>query len=264
MTTTRRPTARHSTRPSTSNPNHDAGGTHQGRLGAPTDTLSAPLDIRHAALTAQNWATYDYSTDATTVTATAPPQLTDTNVREIFWRTDEVPAADEQACVTWNETAASVPGPPIQPGLAMRIASIGPHNEGVKAVSVTENVIYAGVWVFNVHVWDTTNTQQPFTQIGSFDLSSVMGKVWFDSNGVSHSTLAAPPLHICGRTAGNTFSFKVWANDEPEPSWSDPGRVRAVFLPPGWDYAGYSGGYIGHLHAGQAATATAELPTALS
>ena len=217
------------------------------------------MQIRHASLTTQNWATYDYVTSPTTVTASMPDGLTDANMREIFWRVDTEPAVDEQICITWSETSESVEGEPIQPGLAMRIASVGRWNEGVRAVTLTENIMYAGTWLFNVHVWDT-RFPVPMTLVKTFDVSRVVGRI-AHVDGVAANFMAQPPWHLCGRTEGDTFRFKVWTQNNPEPPWSDPHQVFAVQLPPGWDHAGYSGGYIGHLRPGQSATATAERPT---
>ncbi len=230
-----------------------------GRLAAPLDPAVEPLQIRHASLTTQNWATYDYQVGTDTVTASMPAGVTDPNIREVFWRADTEPAVDDQTCITWDQTSASVQGGPIQPGLAMRIASVGAHNEGLRAVTLTENVLYAGTWLFNVHVWDT-RFPVPMKLLRTFDVSRVVGRI-ATIDGRATNLMVQPPWHLCGRIVGDTFTFKVWTRDNPEPSWQNPHQVFSVQLPPGWDYAGYSGGYIGHLHPGQSATATAELPT---
>ncbi|HET8929902.1 MAG TPA: hypothetical protein VFN21_04510 [Acidimicrobiales bacterium] len=233
----------------------------QGRLAAPVEPGSRRVQLKHATLTTKNWATYDYVTGTDTVTASMPPGVTDANIREVFWRADAEPARSEQVCVTWQETSESVEGDPIQPGLAMRIASVGSGNEGIRAVTLTENVVYAGTWLFNVHVWDSRQAV-PMALLQTFDVSRVVGRI-ANVDGRAANFMVQPPWHLCGRTFGNTFTFKVWTQDNPEPSWDDPHQVFSVELPAGWDYAGYSGGYIGHLHPGQSATATAELPTAI-
>lgn len=232
-----------------------------GRLAAPVAPDVDPVRIRHASLTTQNWATYDYAEGIDTVTASMPPGVTDANIREVFWRADVEPAYDEQICVTWEETSESVEGDPIQPGLAMRVASVGADNEGIRAVTLTENVLYAGTWLFNVHVWDSRQAV-PMVLLKTFDASGVVGRI-ASVDGRATNSMAKPPWHLCGRTTGNRFTFKVWTQDNPEPRWDDPHQVFSVELPAGWDYAGYSGGYIGHLHPGQSATATAERPTAI-
>jgi hypothetical protein len=225
----------------------------------PVEPEQPRVQVNHATLTTQNWSTYDYVTGARTVTASMPPGVTDPNIREVFWRADTTPAVDEQICVTWNETSETAAGEPIQPGLAMRIASVGAHNEGIRAVTLTENVVYAGIWLFNVHVWDSRR-MVPMTLLQTFDVSRVVGRI-ANVDGRAANFMVQPPWHLCGRTEGNTFRFKVWTQKNPEPSWNDPHQVFSVQLPAGWEYAGYSGGYIGHLHPGQSATATAELPT---
>lgn len=230
----------------------------RGRLAAPVEPAAPPLEIRHATLTTENWVTYDYRTGPDTVTVAAPAGLTDSNVREIFWPSGTMPTVDDEVCISWDETSESVEGQPIQPGLAMRIASVGSHNEGLRAITLTENVWYSGVWVFNVHVWDTRNLAKPLTQIASFDLSKIVGKLERSSSDTWETTLAPPPWHLCGRTQGDRFSFKVWTGTNPEPGWDDADAVFSTVLPDGWTYSGYSGGYLGHLHDGQSATATFE------
>jgi len=238
---------------------HRASHNGGGRLAAPLDPAGEPIWIHHASLTTQNWATYDYQVSGDSVTASMPARITDPNVREVFWRVDTEPAVDEQTCITWDQTSESVEGEPIQPGLALRIASVGSRNEGLRAVTLTENVLYAGTWLFNVHVWDT-RSPVPMTLLKTFDVSGVVGRI-ANVDGRAANYMVQPPWHLCGRVVGDTFTFKVWTQDNPEPSWQNPNQVFSVQLPPGWVYAGYSGGYIGHLHPGQSATATAELPT---
>lgn len=251
------PTTPVSTTKTNAAPDAPNGASSGGRLAAPPAAGVQRVRIRRAPLTTRDWAGYDYSTGKGTVTASAPDDLADSNVREVFWRADAVPMVDQQSCITWDQTAASVHGEPIQPGLAMRIASVGPHNEGLKAVTLTENVVFAGTWLFNVHVWDTTRPD-PMTLLHTFDVSTVVGRIT-NVDGHAANLMVEPPWHLCGRTIGDRFSFKVWTGDDPEPAWSDPTRVYSVALPPGWDIPGYAGGYIGHLHPGQSATATAEL-----
>lgn len=217
-------------------------------------TVSGP--VRRATLTSESGAIFHYAGNRSVVFAQPAAGSTDGNVREVFWYPDSAFAADQQNCVTWNTIATSQSGGLLQPGVSMRIAPTGPGGTGVKAITVTENIWYAGVWVFNVHVWNSTNRTNPFTQIASFDLSSIVGKFTLTGN-VLHSTLVPPPWHVCARTIANTFSFMVWTGSKPQPSWSDPSRVYTVKLPAGWDYPGYAGGYVGHLRPHQAAVFTA-------
>lgn len=218
-------------------------------------TVSGP--VRHATLTSPSGETYAYQGEDGIITATVDPQSTDGNIREVFWNTADPYGADQQTCTTWGTTALSAyfddpQKRPLQPGLAMRIAPTT-DGSGVRAITVTENVWYGAVWIFNVHVWDSTS-DQPFTQLAGFDLRDIVGWMYVQSDGTQHSTVKPPPWHVCARTQADQFSFKVWTQDTPEPAWTDPTHVFTVTLPDGWDYPGYSGNYIGHMHAGQWAT----------
>ncbi len=212
-------------------------------------TPSGP--VRHATLTATQGLSYRYVGDDVSVTANADAPFPDGNVREVFWRDQSVWDANPSECMTWNTTAGST-SQIMQPGVAVRIAPTGPDNAGVKAVTVTENIWSYGVWLFNVHVWDSTQAA-PFTLIETFDLSSIVGKVWKDEAGAIQSTLVAPPWHVCAAAYGNQFSFKVWTGTNPEPAWDDTTHVFTTTLPDGWDYPGAAGGYIGHLKEGMQA-----------
>lgn len=232
-----------------------------GRLATPVRAGDRRIRIKHATLTSQSGASYVYVTGTDTVTASPPADITDDNIREVFWRADAVRSADQQTCSSWSQTGGSIIGAPIQPGLALRIAPAGPNNPGLRAITVTENVVYDGVWVFNVHVWDTSRPV-PMTLLESFDASNIVGRI-VNTDGRAVSLIARPPWHVCARAQGSLFSFKIWIGTAAEPSWSDPNHAFHVLLPPGWDYSGYAGDYIGHLHPGQSSTATAEVPTTL-
>ena len=209
--------------------------------------------VRRATLYSDSGRTNTYTGDDTAVVAIGPAPE-DSSVREVFWRTDTPYYDDQQSCITWNATAASELDPELnvlmQPGLAMRIAPTGAEGDEFKAVTVTENVWMYGVWLFNVHVWDTTASGSPFSVVETFDLSSIVG-VWGNVDGEFVSLMVPPPWHVCGRTLGDQFQFKVWTGTDPEPAWNDPTHVFTTTLPAGWDHPGYSGGYIGHLHDGQ-------------
>lgn len=221
-------------------------------------TVDGP--IRFGVLTADGGVTFHHAGDGQDVTVSTDVSSPNGDVREVFWPKDSnLWTADQQDCMTWTTTALSSSGLdltdltsqnlPAQPGLAMRIAPSA-DGRGVRAVTVTENVYSWGLWYFNVHVWDSTNTVDPYQLVGQFDLTSVVGDVEL-SDGVATSTMAPPPWHVCARTAGDQFSFMVWTGDEPQPAWGDPSRTFTVTLPTGWDYPGYAGGFAGHLHAGQ-------------
>lgn len=215
-------------------------------------TLPTPTILR-APLTTENWERYDYRTAPGTVTVRAADDLASPNIREVFWPTDTEPERDGQICTTWNTAFDLRDRKPAQPGVAMRIATVGPDHRTLRAVTVTENVWQYGIWLFNVHVWDTSQPR-PMTLVKTWDLSEILIPER-GSDPDPARLFVAPPWHLCGRTTGDVFSFKVWANGQSEPSWSDPERVFHTRLPPGWDHAGYSGGYIGHLRAGRAVSA---------
>lgn len=220
-----------------------------------TTTTEPPrrdIELDHGALTSQDWQSYGYRTDGDSVTISAPGELDDTNVREVFWPAAGAPHRDDQVCLSWDTDFDFGDDPPLQPGIALRIESTGDQNQGLRAITVTENIWLFGVWLFNVHVWDTLQPQ-PMTLLHTWDLSEVVapgasGREFRDYKFVE------PPWNMCGRTDGDVVSFKVWAQSEREPSWDDPRRVFSTPLPPGWDNVGYFGGYIGHLHPGQSAT----------
>ena len=135
-----------------------------------------------------------------------------------------------------------------------RAADRADRGERIKAITVTENVWSAAIWIFNVHVWDSTNTGHEFTAVAQFDLSSIVGKFWIDDGGNVQSTLVGPPWHVCAAVTGDLFRFKVWTGADQEPTWSDPTHVFAATLPDGWDYPGVAGWYIGHLRETYSAT----------
>ncbi len=209
--------------------------------------------VQRAVMTTGSGLTYDYSGDRTTVTAVTPGAFPDGNVREIFWHTEDPFYANQQTCLTWETLATSQPGGLLQPGIATRIAPT-PDGTGVRAITVTQNIWYAGVWIVNVHTWDSTRPGNPYSKIVSFDLSALVGRIWYDDQGVLHWDLKEGPWRVCTRTWGDQFSFKIWTLDEPEPAWDDTDHVFSTTLPEGWTYPGYAGGYIGHLREGQTAT----------
>lgn len=209
--------------------------------------------IRHGSLYSDSGNQYTLAVDGSTVTAT-PPSPSDPSIREVVWRTNTPYYADQQACTTWSTTAASQGGEPVQPGLAMRIAPTGSDGKGIKAITVTENVWASAAWVFNVHVWDATRSGSPFSLVGQFDLWDLVVTSTVDENGDVQLAWVPPPWHVCARTLDDQFTFKLWTGSNPEPAWDDPTHVFTTTLPDGWDYPGYSGGYIGHLHQGQSAS----------
>lgn len=207
--------------------------------------------VRRATLTSDSGMTYRYAGSRQVAFAQPGVPASDGNVREVFWHSDSRYEADQQVCATWNTVAAVPSTGLLQPGLALRIAPVTTEGAGIRAVTVTQNVYYGAIWLFNVHVWNTLDPTRPFTQVAQFDLSPVVGSLLH--GGSFRPSMVPAPWKVCARARGRTFSFKVWTGTGAEPSWNDPVRVRSVVLPPDWNRPGYAGGYIGHLHPGQAA-----------
>jgi hypothetical protein len=187
------------------------------------------------------------------VKITAPSTNTGGNTREFFWPANGPDVMDSMSCAVWSNQldSAGQPGGGItQQGAALRIVQTA---TGTRGITVTKNIWYAATWVFNVHVWDSGNTQQPYTQLAGFDMSEVVGKMWWDEQGQLQSNLKPFPWHVCARTIGDKFQFKVWADEPNQPSWNDPKYVREVVIPAEWNQPGKAGWYIGHLEPGYSA-----------
>lgn len=215
-------------------------------------SVSGP--VRHAPLTSATGETYLFSGSRDVVFAQPGRPASDINVREVFWYSDSKYAADQEVCTTWNTVAAVPSTGLLQPGVALRIAPVTADNKGIKAVTLTQNVYFGAIWLFNVHLWNSLDRAHPFTQVAQFDLSRTVGSLIH--GGVFDPSMVPAPWHVCARASGRVFSFMVWTGSNPQPSWSDASRVQSIALPQGWDHPGYAGGYIGHLHPGQAAAFT--------
>jgi hypothetical protein len=174
------------------------------------------------------------------VRVSAPSANLGGNLREFFWPANSPLVLNSQTCAVWSYQSDLN----VQQGAALRIA----HTPtGTRGITVTKNIWYAANWVFNVHVWDTSNTQSPYTQIASFDMSEVFG----DFN----VGLKPLPWHLCVRVTSQTLQLKAWvsADNPTQPSWNDPKYVRSVEVPTAWVEPGQTGWYIGHLNPGQRA-----------
>lgn len=218
--------------------------------GSPDPEFGVPSGVGVVAtLTAESGERYEFSGSPDRLTATAPATVTDGNIREVFWPEDARWQADQRSCATWEDTASS-PGSPLlnrQMGLALRIAPATDDGRGIKAVTLTQNIVAGATWRFWVDVWHVTDAATPaFAGVQTFDVAPVVGAPGFGE--------VPPPWHVCAETVGSTFRFKLWAGADPEPPWDDPDHVFATELPAGWDYPGYAGGYVGHLRASESAS----------
>jgi hypothetical protein len=142
--------------------------------------------------------------DTHSVTASAPTSNTGSETRIAFWEQSVPPCAAAESCATWTNDSGI-----DQEGAVLRLRSVG---TGYKAVTVTKNILYGAVYIFNVHVWDTRNSSHPFTQIGQFNLSQT-----FYPNG----TVVPFPWTLCAETVGNTLRFIAWPSNQAQPAWGD-------------------------------------------
>jgi hypothetical protein len=161
------------------------------------------------------------------------------NLREAFWPADNPVVNDSESCAIWTSQTDVL----VQEGAVLRVTQSG----GVtRAISVTKNIWLGAQWIFNFHVWDSTQNP-PYTYIGGVDLQ----------NELVHDGVVTPfPWHFCARVIANTVEFKVWPSIETEPAWGDPTHGGHATLPSGWDYAGKAGWYVGHLQPNDAMTYT--------
>lgn len=159
------------------------------------------------------------------------------NTRVVFWPAEGPAIADQQSCVAWEEPDAFT-----QQGIALRTQS---EAGDTRAITITKNTWYLASWIFNVHVMDSSNPDQPYVQILGVSLEDVL---------VRDGALAPLPWHLCARVVGDEVSFKVWPADEAEPEWMDGVHGAGVTLPDGWDEPGVPGWYVGHLKPGVSTT----------
>jgi hypothetical protein len=198
-----------------------------------------PLDrsLATAVLTRDGSDTYGITMTGGVTQARTPSTNRGRDTRVIFWQRATDPAADGQTCGTWRSESSDHD----QQGAALRVATTA----GVtRAITVTKN-IFGPNYVFNVHVWDSRARPYPFTQIASFDLRSTFAP---------HGVLIPLPWSLCAQAFGDTVSFIAWPASEPKPAWGDPHHGGSVTLPQGWDYAGATGWYVGHLWASESAS----------
>ena len=163
----------------------------------------------------------------------ALPSNEEGNTRVAFWPTGVDAVTDGESCASWTNRDGEL----VQQGAALRITRA--HGR-VRAVTVTQNIMFGAGWIFNVHTWDTARTSEAFRSEGSINLSST-----FFADG-------APPLpwSFCARVIGDTVEMKLWAPaDETEPAWGDDQHGGSVTLPAGWRSKGQVGWYVGHLRA---------------
>ncbi len=194
---------------------------------------SADLQPQVVVLTPNGYDSYTFSSGPGYAQFDARPDNRDSNLRQVFWPSGGPEVVDQQSCATWSDATVAN----TQQGAVLRLSTADGH---VRAITVTKNIAYYSVWVFNVHVWDTASAQ-PFTLVGQVNLGSE-----FFANG----QVAPLPWHLCARVIGSTVDLKAWHDPEGEPAWGNSMRSGSVALPDGWVYPGHAGWYIAHLVPG--------------
>jgi hypothetical protein len=197
----------------------------------PTDTSS----IDHAVLTADGTDSYAYASAPANVAVSAVDTSSD-NLREVFWPADGPSVGDSQSCATWSAETDMY----LQQGAALRIVQNG---SDTRAITVTKDIWMGGVWIFNFHVWDSSQSP-PYLNFGHTDLHDLL---------VHDGVVTPMPWHFCARVIGEVVEFKVWTGDELEPAWGDATHGGSATLPAGWDAPGETGWYVGHLKSNDSA-----------
>lgn len=184
-----------------------------------------------------------YNSGAGAVTITASSSNTGGNNRGVFWPAAQTASQDGESCARWAlENNSQTVTQNIQEGAALRVRTNG--DGSVDAVTVTRNIYYGAVWIFNQHIWNT-NQSPAFTLLGHVDLRPV-----FDPSG--DVTRPAPlPWDLCAKTVGSTLSFTAWLEGTPKPAYGDATHGGSITVPANYVYPGNFGWYAGHMTAGQ-------------
>lgn len=172
---------------------------------------------------------------------TADPTNTSSNARGLFWPTGQTPMLDAESCARWQPETPTTHY--AQEGATLRVRT-NPDGS-TDAITVTKNIWFGAIWVFNEHTWNTA-ASPVLTIIGQFNLQSV-----FDPSG-DPSRPAPLPWDLCAKTIGATLSFVAWLDNTPRPDYGDPKHGGSVTVPAAYVYPGQAGWYIGHLNPGQA------------
>jgi hypothetical protein len=183
-----------------------------------------------ARLTTDGSDAYGSTSTPTGMVTSAPTSNTGANLRMVGFKKESPTSVNQEACATWTEGDAGI----SQPGVALRIAAAPSR---VRAITVTNNILYGARRVFNIHLGDTT-AKTNMVPVGSR----------------SFEWAPAPlPWRFCARAEGTHITMKVWpvAGVASIPGWDDPAFTAKASVPPEWVYAGRPGWYVGHLAAGQ-------------
>lgn len=109
-------------------------------------------------------------------------------------------------------------------------------SRNIQAVTLSQNIAFNAHAIFNVHCWDGAS----FNAIGQVDLGAYLKP---------GGTYVQFPWFVKTRVRGLRFEFAIWKGSDAESDYDTAGRSYSVTLPAGWDHAGMSGWYLGHLQA---------------
>lgn len=109
-------------------------------------------------------------------------------------------------------------------------------NYNLRAVTLTQNIAFAAHALLNVHVWDGP----AFLPVGQIDLGTYLKP---------GGTYVQFPWYVKSRVRGLTFDVVVGKGSDTDPAFGAAGQGASFTLPAGWDQAGMSGLYLGHLQA---------------
>lgn len=207
---------------------------------------SSPASVSTGVLTADGADATTFMPGAGgTVTVTGQGSGDGSNLRMVWWA-DAAPASvDSQVCSTW--TAAE--GGSVQPGLALRVRT---EPAGTRAITVTNNILYAARWSWNVHLWEPGSTKLNLINQAILPIFGSSRKVF----GSATYEVSPRPWRMCARAVGAVVQFKAWPLSwtPVEPAWGDPRYGAAYRLPPEWVYPGRTGWYAGHVGPGETMT----------
>lgn len=196
---------------------------------------STPADHQVVVLTPDGTDRYTFLRWSDGLDVTAPAANRGSNLRTVFWPGSSPAVADSQSCATWT----SQTGEFVQQGAALRIRRSG---DRVRALTVSKNILYGVTLNVNFHTWDSARSE-PFVKFAGAT-----------APGLRENGRTLPlPWRFCARVVGRTISYKVWPTSRTEPAWGDARWGASATVPVGWEAAGATGWYAGHLGAGQRA-----------
>lgn len=176
---------------------------------------------------------YSYRFDGRRLAVRAARGTREPNRRELLVAGGTPSRRDQTSCATWSRKSNRF----AQPGLAVRVQD---RRGRVRAITLTQNIIFGYRDHLNVVTWDTSRRGDPWRMVAQFDLSDVFIK--------RDGRLRPLPWRACLRAEGRRVSFLAWPVGRVEPpSWNDPSAVHRARLPRGWAYRGRPGWYVGHV-----------------